>query len=121
MCLKFNCILQPRSLIPLYSILGINEIEVFSFYSPLNRIWEFAIGGIVYLLAYENRKQKFFNKPIILCFILVFTILLLHTSVAPILVVLSTALVIYSKTLDGFPEIIKSILNGLGIVHILFT
>lgn len=106
--------LQPRSLIPLYSILGVNEIEVFSFYSPLNRVWEFAVGGIVYLLDYEGKKQKIFNKPIILGLILVVTILILHTTLAPILVVLSTALVIFSKTLDGLPEIIKSTFKWIG-------
>ena len=80
----------------------------------MGRIWEFAVGGIVYLSAYESKKQIIFNKPIIFGSILIFTILPLHTTVTPILLVLFTALVLYFKTLDGLPEVVKSSFKWVG-------
>ena len=99
---------------PLYSTLGINNIEVFSFYSSFSRVWEFAVGGIVYFLSYKNNKQKVFNKQIVFFFILIFGIVLLRTAPASILVVFITTLVIFFKALDELPNVMKTILKWIG-------
>ena len=112
--LSLSLFLSPKSLMPLYSTLGINNIEVFSFYSSFSRVWEFAVGGIVYFLSYKNNKQKVFNKQIVFFFILIFGIVLLRTAPASILVVFITTLVIFFKALDELPNVMKTILKWIG-------
>jgi peptidoglycan/LPS O-acetylase OafA/YrhL len=47
---SFVSFLYPTILQPLYSRLGIAIASQFSFYSPIDRIWQFTLGGLAYLV-----------------------------------------------------------------------
>lgn len=47
--------LFPTTLQPLYTGLGIDSASDFSFYSPIERIWQFTIGSVAFCL--HNRTQ----------------------------------------------------------------
>lgn len=48
----------------LYSRFGINFASLFSFYSPIDRIWQFTLGGLAILSLdrYQNRIKKNLQK-----------------------------------------------------------
>ncbi len=58
--LSFVSFLFPTILEPLYSRGGFALPSQISFYSPIDRIWQFTAGGLVYLLLdrYQNRIRK---------------------------------------------------------------
>jgi peptidoglycan/LPS O-acetylase OafA/YrhL len=51
---------SPNLLQPLYSVVGIEMASQFSFYSPIDRIWQFTLGGLGYLMV--NKFGGFASK-----------------------------------------------------------
>jgi peptidoglycan/LPS O-acetylase OafA/YrhL len=45
--LSFLFFIFPRLLTPIYSLVRFESFLDFSFYSPINRIWQFSLGGII--------------------------------------------------------------------------
>jgi peptidoglycan/LPS O-acetylase OafA/YrhL len=56
----------PAALEPIYSKIGTNYTETsFSFYSSLDRIWQFTLGGVGYLL-FSEKHFRFKNNKIVI-------------------------------------------------------
>ena len=117
---SFVSFLFPRILQPLYSRVGIELASQFSFYSPIDRIWQFTIGGIAFLMLgrYQNRAK---NIPIgihLLTLIAVVMILFgplhINLKVSSILSSLFTVIVILFKSLDVLSECLIKKLEWLG-------
>ena len=114
---SISIFLIPKLLYHFYSFFGINEIDSFSFYSPLNRIWEFIVGGFVYLyLNYKNLKK--FSISIyyflLFCLILLFTLKPIEPAQAVTLVVMISVLVIVTECLNMLPNLIKALFKWIG-------
>lgn len=54
--LSLTFFLIPQVLYPLYSLLHFSIPENFSYYSPLSRIWEFCLGGLIFLFKREQKR-----------------------------------------------------------------
>ena len=57
---SFVSFLFPTILEPLYSPIGIEFASQFSFYSPIDRIWQFTLGGLAFLSRdlYQNYARN---------------------------------------------------------------
>lgn len=108
MTISFISFLFPVILQPLYRELGIQPASKFSFYSPIDRIWEFLLGGLVFLLANRNDKYKSkLTKKIDLMLIASLIMILfggihLGLKLSSILTTLTTAIVIARQCLERF-------------------
>jgi len=118
--LSFMSFLFPVFLQPLYSRAGIRIPSQFSFYSPFDRIWQFTIGGLTFLILdqYQNRIKRFSLQAKILFVIAVVIILFcpIHLSLkaSSILATLIAVLVIATKALDVLPFFMFQILTWMG-------
>ena len=96
----------------IYGILGIHSPSQFSFYSPIDRFWQFSVGGILFITNknftnVKNRKLKFFSValfPILL--LCLFGQFNLNSKSGVIGVTTLTLLVIGLKSLDLVPDIV---------------
>ena len=57
--------LNPELLQPLYSKVGIRSPSQFSFYSPIDRLWQFTLGGIGYFILQAKLLVRKFNMRIL--------------------------------------------------------
>ncbi|CAN2246152.1 COG1835 Predicted acyltransferases [actinobacterium SCGC AAA044-D11] len=103
-----------------YFRLGIQNPHQFSFYSPFDRIWQFTLGGLAYLLSgRSNYEIKKFSNPIKLCFTL-FLFLTLFTSIqislknGSIIASSIAVFVITFRSLEILPNFIVDKLEWLG-------
>ena len=78
-CFSFLLYTFPNYLAPLYNLLGINSIEIITFYSPHTRLWQFALGGLAWLV-FQNWAGRF-NTPKIKLVLSIFLLILLFTNV----------------------------------------
>lgn len=112
--------LFPKILQPLYLRTPIGDATQFSFYSPIERLWEFSLGGLVYLFLKRfgmNLKRLTVKMNSVLTFA-VFTILLGSIKLSPkigsvTIVVLAISVIIF-KSLDVLPKSLTSKLVWLG-------
>jgi peptidoglycan/LPS O-acetylase OafA/YrhL len=118
--ISFVSFLFPAILQPIYSRAGIQLASEFSFYSPIDRIWQFTIGGLGLLLLnrYQSYKSKI-SKSINFIAVIAFVIILfgsIHMSlkVSSIFASLIAVTVIAFKSLDVLPEILISKLEWIG-------
>jgi len=114
---SISVFLIPKILYHFYNFVGINEIDSFSFYSPVNRIWEFIVGGFVYLyLNYINLKKFSISIYYFLlsCLILLFTLKPIEPVQALILVVMISVLVIITQCLNMLPNLVKALFKWIG-------
>ncbi len=64
--LSLTFFLIPQILYPIYSLLHFSVPENFSYYSPLSRIWEFCLGGLIFLFKREQKNYlKLFNVGVL--------------------------------------------------------
>ena len=123
--ISFLSFLFPAVLQPLYSRAGIAEVvhaEVvqFSFYSTIDRIWQFTIGGLGFLLLdrYQTHKWKISQSINFALFIILLIILFspihVNLKVSSILSSFFALIVILCKSLDTLPEILIKKLEWLG-------
>jgi peptidoglycan/LPS O-acetylase OafA/YrhL len=117
---SFVSFLYPVILEPLYSRAGIESASAFSFYSSIDRIWQFTIGGLTFLSLdrYQNlarRIPKFLNLLIAIA-ILLLLIVPIHANlkVGSILASLSALFVIIFRSLNTFPNFLFDILVWIG-------
>ena len=118
--ISFLSFLFSDSMQSIYGILGINSPSQFSFYSPIDRFWQFSVGGILFITNknftnVKNRKLKFFSValfPILL--ICLFGQLNLNSKIGVIGITILTVLVIGLKSLDLVPDIVKKFLAWFG-------
>ena len=108
--LSFVSFLFPTILEPLYSRAGIALASQFSFYSPTDRIWQFTLGGLVFLLLdrYQNYIREIPKSIHLLTVIAVVMILFgpvhMNLKVSSILASLFAVIVILFKSLDVLPN-----------------
>ena len=118
--LSFVSFLFPVILQPLYSLAGIELASQFLFYSPIDRIWQFSVGGLAFILLeqYLNRPKKIPNSIHLLAVIAIGMILFgpieMSPKVGSIVASLITVTVITIKSLDVLPEILISQLEWIG-------
>ena len=118
--LSFLSFLFPTILEPLYSRTGIELASQFSFYSPIDRIWQFTLGGLVFFLLdrYQNRIRKI-PKSIHLLTVLAFFIFLFgpldfNLKASSILASLFAVNVILFKSLEVLPNFLIKKLEWIG-------
>lgn len=118
--LSFMSFLFPTILEPLYSRAGIESAHHFSFYSPMDRVWQFAVGGIAFLLQgrYQNRLRKIpkiFNLLfVILIVIILFGPFQIDFKISSILATTFALILIIFKSLDGLPNFLNKRLEWVG-------
>ena len=118
--LSFVSFLFPTILEPLYSRAGIELASQFSFYSPADRIWQFTVGGLVFLLLdrYQNHMRKTPKGIHLLTVIAVVMVLFgpvhVNLKVSSILASLFAVIVILFKSLDVLPNFLIQRLVWVG-------
>ena len=118
--ISFISFLFPVILEPLYLKAGIAEATQFSFYSPIDRIWQFAVGGLTFLLVdrYQNHASKIPKSIQLLTVIgVVLTIfgpIHMIPKVSSIFASLFAVSVIVSKCLEVLPEFLNKKFEWLG-------
>ena len=118
--LSFVSFLFPTILEPLNSRIGIELASQFSFYSSIDRIWQFTLGGLLFLLLdrYQNRIRKI-PRSIHLLTVLAFVMFLfgpvaLNLKASSILASLFAVNVILFKSLDVLPNFLIKKLEWIG-------
>lgn len=118
--LSFLSFTFPEKLNFIYSNFGIQIASQISFYSPIDRAWQFTLGGILYLFLdgkklWTGKSQVFFN-----------TLLLFGTSLflflqndvsekmSSVIITLLTILLITFRSLNLFPRYLRNSLEWLG-------
>ena len=118
--ISFISFLSPMILQSLYSRAGIDLASQFSFYSPIDRIWQFTVGGLAFLLPdrYLNRAREISKSIHLLGVIAVVMILFgpIHMSskVSSFLASLFAVIVILSKSIDVLPNFLIQKLEWVG-------
>ena len=111
---------SPNILQPLYSILDIEIASQFSFYSPIDRIWQFTLGGLGFLMI--NKFGGFASKLVLrispvltfLMLILLFGPITLSPKLGSILASLITFVSIVFGSSKCIPGILSTKLEWLG-------
>lgn len=118
--ISFISFLTPTIFQSLYLRLGIDFASQFSFYSPIDRIWQFTLGGLAFLLMdrLQNRTVKIPKGIHLLGVIAVVMILFspIHMSlkVSSFLASLFAVIVILSKSVDVLPNFLIQKLEWVG-------
>ena len=112
--------LNPALLEPLYSRIGINLASQFSFYSTIDRVWQFALGSVAYLILRTKRSIKFQpNKIVGICVVLlIFTFLFAQISLkqksGSILISVLTLVAVVGKSFNFLPNLLKLKMEWIG-------
>ena len=112
--------LNPTFLNHIYSRFGIQLASQFSFYSPLDRVWQFTVGGLVFLVAnkFNSKKTKFLKMINLVLLSILITMLLspflINQKAASILASILSALIILLNSLEVFPNYLRFIFEWLG-------
>jgi hypothetical protein len=99
---------------------GIELDSQFSFYSPIDRIWQFTAGGLAFLLLdrYQNRARNISKGidllTVIVVVIILFSPLHINLKVSSILASFFAVIVILFKSLDVIPDFLIKKLVWLG-------
>ncbi len=118
--ISFVSFLFPAILEPIYSRAGIQLASQFSFYLPINRIWQFTVGGLGFLLLnrYHSHKWKISKSSnfvfVIVVIIILFGPIHLSLKVSSIFASLLSVVVIVFKSLNVLPEILIEKLEWVG-------
>ena len=111
----------PAILEPIYSKIGTNyEGSLFSFYSPIDRIWQFTLGGLSFLLLdrYKNRIERFLKiiNPVLVAglLLILFTPIEITLKSSSILASLLAVLTITFRSLELLPNFFSRKLEWLG-------
>lgn len=112
--------IYPEILNPLYLHLGIHDPVSVSFYSPLARIWQFCLGGLIFLID-QKRKEESKVLPSFVRLTQAGALLFifapaLHVEIRMGSIIASTitAFVLTYKSLDVLPHFLSRILEWLG-------
>lgn len=118
--ISFISFLFPVILQPLYFRAGVVETSQFSFYSPVDRIWQFAIGGLAFLLlgrSYNRIKdlpKSVHSASVIAIVIILFGPINMSLRSSSIFASLLTVFVIIFKSPDVLPDFLIKKLEWLG-------
>jgi peptidoglycan/LPS O-acetylase OafA/YrhL len=112
--------LDPMLLAPLYSRIGINLASQFSFYSTIDRVWQFALGSVAYLFLLSKRGIKLHPNKIVGIFVVLIVFIFLFTQVSleqksgSILISVLTLVAIVSKSFNFLPNLLKWKMEWIG-------
>lgn len=112
--------LNPTLLEPLYSRIGINLSSQFSFYSTIDRVWQFALGSVCYLFLRKKRSIGLLaSKSIGICvvltvFIFLFTEFSLEQKSGSVLISVLTLVAIIFKSFNHLPNLLKLNMEWIG-------
>ena len=118
--ISFISFLTPTIFQFLYFRLGINLASQFSFFSPIDRIWQFTLGGLVFLMLDRLQKRTWkIPKGIHLLSVIAVVMILfspLHMSpkVGSFLASLFAVIVILSMSFDVLPNFLIQKLEWIG-------
>lgn len=118
--ISFTSFITPSILQPMYSRIGIQFASQFSFYSPIDRIWQFTLGGLGYLLLgrYQNPIREISKKSnlvlVIAVTILLFGQIHIGLKISSVLASFVALFIIVFKSLDGIPNFLIEKLEWLG-------
>ena len=102
----------------LYYRIGIEIISQFSFYSPIDRLWQFSLGGLAFIIGgrIQIRNQNQFLKVLIisLLIILLLSPLEFNTKQSTIVISLLAFLTIIFKSLESLPIFVRHKLKLVG-------
>jgi peptidoglycan/LPS O-acetylase OafA/YrhL len=117
---SFVSFLYPVILDPLYSLAGIELVSQFSFYAPIDRIWQFTVGGLAFLSLdrYQKLTRRIPRGVNLLIAITIILVLLgpIHTNLkaSSILASLSALFVIIFRSLNALPNFLIHKLVWVG-------
>ena len=118
---SFISFLFPTFIVTVFSELGIQFSTDFSFYSAIDRIWQFTIAGILYILLDKYQKReirtfKFTNVIIAIFFVatLFGPILTNSQKINSTLASFAALVVIYFRSLKVLPRSLSRSLEWLG-------
>lgn len=104
------------------AFLGVESFSKFSFYSPFHRIWQFTLGGLVFLAMKKNTRIE--KNSRVKCYCLIFSNVIVFfflffpntipSIINSILVSFLTVFVIMFRSFDLLPRSIRKILQWLG-------
>jgi len=119
--ISFVSFLIPNISSPIYSVLGTNYLgSKFYFYSPVDRIWQFILGGLGFYLAdrYQSPKWKLSRRVNLVAVIMVAIILFspehINLKTSSILASLIAMFLLVFKSLNVLPDILIEKLEWLG-------
>jgi peptidoglycan/LPS O-acetylase OafA/YrhL len=118
--ISLTSFLFPSILEPFYSRAGIQIPSQISFYSPVDRIWQFTLGGIAYLILRRDKSSiRFFSKKIDYLLVIPLIIVLFGSfnsglKLSSLIVsILSVAIVLF-RSLEVIPSFMTSIFEWFG-------
>ena len=112
--------LYPVLLEPLYSQIGINLSSQFSFYSTLDRVWQFALGSFAFLLLRKKRTWKLRSNKVVSISSIILVVLLLFGQVSldqkagSVVVSVITLTTIVFRSFDFLPKLLKLKMEWIG-------
>ena len=118
--ISFTLFLFPAILKPVYSLVGIQLSDLFSFYSPIERIWQFTLGGLGFTLLdrYQNRIWKILRiinlVAVFALVIILFGPISINLKNSSIFASVFTLFIIIFKSLDVLPNFLIQKLEWLG-------
>jgi peptidoglycan/LPS O-acetylase OafA/YrhL len=118
--ISFVSFLFPTIFQPLYSRAGIEFTSQFSFYSPIDRIWQFTLGGLAFLIL--ERCQNCIKKipkgihllAVIAVVMILFGPIHLSLKVSSFLASLFAVIVILSRSIDVIPNFLIQKFEWVG-------
>lgn len=120
LALSFAIFQFPTTLEPIYSLAGIELASQFSFYSPIDRIWQFIVGGLAFL-ALDGHQDNSRRLPkgihlltVISLLIILFGSFHINLKVSSILATLLTVILVIFKSLDSVPDFLIAKLEWVG-------
>jgi peptidoglycan/LPS O-acetylase OafA/YrhL len=118
--LSFISFLLPTILEPLYTRGGIALTSQISFYSPIDRIWQFTVGGLASLFL-ERHKKRISKIPkgihvltVITVVIILFGPVHVNLKVSSIIASFFAVIVILFKSFDVLPNFLLKRLQWVG-------
>ena len=105
---------------PIYSRFGIQIATQFSFYSPVERIWQFTAGGLGFLILdkfqshVKNCSSKWKIAFIILLVVILFSKMPIDIKIGSIIASTTAVILIANRSLDVLPNFLKQKLVWLG-------
>lgn len=117
--LSLSLDLNPLYTNTFYQIFGIDSGESFSYYSPLNRFWQFGLGGLLALWI-SNHSSKKHRRLLVVIFFLIALFLALpfgnHSQRVELSITASflTVVIISFRVFEYLPRVVTSLFCWLG-------
>lgn len=118
--ISMTSFLNPEALEPFYVEIGIRSPTQFSFYSPIDRLWQFTLGGIGYFISQADLLRKKVNIMVInwclvtLTLLSLLSVIDLDLKIDSIFISVFTFLTLIFKSFDCLPTMLKIVFKWLG-------